>query len=251
MTSAVKTNPILTLSVVLPALWAPAQAAGQEDPPQEDMQENMQEDMQEAAGALDAALLGLLAFPKGRVGSDFGVGYGLGGMVARRLGPVDVLRVRFDVGVEYYDSQSDRVSFFEFDTDYKTTTTRVYGGVGPEVTLPLGGFRPHFNGFVGVANFSTKTTVSIAFDDLDLGSQTETSWSDLGFVVGVGGGFSIRASRRVSWEFEGRYLRHGKVEYLPPESISSDGIIVGPTKRANFNAVQFLVGLRLASEGSR
>lgn len=241
-----KTNPVPVLAVAVPALLAPAQAAGQADPQEEDPQ--VATDTPEA---WELAFRGLLAFPKGQVDSDFGAGYGLGGMVARRLGPVDVLRIRFDLGAVVYDSQSDRVSFLEFDTDYETATTGVYGGVGPEIRLPLGGFRPHVNGFVGVANFSTKSIVSIAFDDVALGSETETTWSDLGVVVGVGGGFSMRVSGRVSLEFEGRYLRHGKVEYLPPESISGDGVIVGPTKRANFNAVEFLVGVRLAAEGSQ
>jgi hypothetical protein len=133
--------------------------------------------------------------------------------------------------------------------DVTTSNNIVWFGAGPQITLPVPGFRPYVNGTAGISYFFTESSVEGADDDLDFASTR--NYDDGTFSWGVGSGLlipfrtrtgevSIDLGVRYHGNGEVRYLRKGGIEDLPDGSIRLHPI------QSEANLLTYRVGISVA-----
>ena len=169
--------------------------------------------------------------PRGEFGGFSGGGFGAGFHAALGFDDARAFRIRFETGYLNHGSETLGVPVFQATdrilADIVTRNNIGYVGLGPEIRLPYGPFRPYVNGFVGLGYFFTVSSVQRweLFETFDSG--TTVNFDDVRPAYGFGGGVAIPLSRsgplRVL-RFEVGYRRHGRTEYLVPGSIVEDGL---------------------------
>jgi hypothetical protein len=106
-----------------------------------------------------------------------------------------------------------------------TTSNNIYSfGVGPELVLTSGKWRPYLHGLIGASYFETRTTADVSGGS---GNNPSTAnFKDWTFLWSGGGGIQLRLSRGLShgnnpiWLDLGlRYQSHGQTRYLRKGSI--------------------------------
>jgi opacity protein-like surface antigen len=149
------------------------------------------------------------------VSSAFGAGFS--GRVA--LDPAGVLSLRADLGFLIYGHESKRVCIggvgCRVEARLDTSNNIFYGGIGPELALPLGWVRPYANASLGFGYFNTSSSLKSTWGGDEILS-TE-NFGDGSFSWGAGGGLEIPLSRGrtpVALDLGVRYHRNGTMEYL-------------------------------------
>jgi hypothetical protein len=130
-----------------------------------------------------------------------------------------VLSLRGDLGFLIYGYESKRVCIqgvgCRIQARLETTNNIAFGGIGPELALPLRGARPYVHAFMGFSYFNTSSSLEDIWGDeshfttQNLGDGT-VSW-------GVGGGLELNLKRGrtpVSLDLGVRYHENGTVKYL-------------------------------------
>lgn len=106
-----------------------------------------------------------------------------------------------------------------------TTSNNIYSfGVGPELVLTSGRWRPYLHALIGASYFETRTTADVSGGT---GNNLSTAnFQDWTFLWSGGGGMQLRLSRGLShgrnplWLDLGfRYQAHGQTRYLREGSI--------------------------------
>ena len=185
--------------------------------------------------------------------ADF-VGVGAGADLFGRL-PMDpdgVLSFRGDLGFLIYGHESKRVCFegvgCRVQGRLQTDNSIFYGGIGPELAIPMRNLRPYVHPFVGFAYFSTTSSLE---DDWGEDNLFETeNFGDGGFLWGIGGGLEWSLSQgptRIDLNLGARYHHHGVMEYLTKGDIvdNSDGSITMYPVVSEANLMSYHLGVTI------
>lgn len=194
----------------------------------------------------------LLGEPVGQF--DEHIGLAVGGELSGRvpLDPQGFVSLRADVGIMIYGHESRRVCFegvgCRVEARLQTDNNIFFGGLGPELALPLGWVRPYVNAMAGFGYFQTSSSLNGTWDD-----ESHFNTENLGdgtFAWGVGGGLRVNVhSGRVpvSLDLGARYLQNGVMEYLTEGDIvdNPDGSITLYPKVSEANLVTYRFGVSI------
>ncbi len=162
---------------------------------------------------------------------EFGVfvddGYGVGVHFVYGLDPSNVLGLRFDAGWVRYGTERIGVPVFPGTGrvlfDVATHNNIAMFGIGPQIQVPKGPFRPYLNGFVGTGYFYTESSFDNDFHSGGFGSTT--NFDDVSFGYGGGGGLALvfgSGRHPLSVDFDVQWRRYPDTEYLVEGSIWED-----------------------------
>jgi outer membrane protein with beta-barrel domain len=206
------------LMVVLPAL------AYAQDPVPE-------EENRPVRGAVGAS------FSYGRPVGDFlryvDEGWGFDGFLRWNIEPQGVLSFKLDGGFLIYGNETKRVPLSttvgaRILVDLTTSNNIAWMGFGPQLTVPVGPFRPYGSASIGFSYFFTQSSVEGSDDSFDFANTT--NFSDVTFRYGFGWGVMIPFQNgKTEWAIDlgaiyhgnGKvlYLREGGIQDLPGGSI--------------------------------
>lgn len=199
----------------------------------------------------------IAANPIGDLGFFFDEGFGVqleGGMPISEGG---WLRLRTDLGFLVYGLERQRSCYSgpfgcRVGLDLTTTNSIFFGGIGPELTIPVGPIQPYANGTMGFSYFATTSSLDDGFDDFG----STTNFSDVVFAWKVGGGLRVRVGRghRPVW-FDFGVERHdnGVADFLTEGDITDnpDGSIAIFPNRSEANLLTYKFGISIGLGGGR
>lgn len=194
----------------------------------------------------------LVAEPLGEFSDFVDAGYGaeLSGRLA--LDPMGLVSLRGDLGFLIYGYESKRVCFdgvgCRVQARLETSNNIFYGGVGPELGLPLGWARPYLNASLGFGYFNTTSNLENLWGDEDL-FDTE-NFGDGSFSWGVGWGLEMNVHRGrvpVGINLGARFHENGVMEYLTRGDIVDhpDGSITLYPIRSEANLISYRIGVSI------
>lgn len=171
--------------------------------------------MREVRDRLYIGMGGVLSVPQGDFSQFVGNGGGLAGHLVYNLGG-GLLGIRLDGAVVLYGLQVHGGPWGETRTDAIWS-----GGIGPQLTLGDGPFRPYLHAGIGWSYFAT-TWSSPGYASTVIGNVTGAWYG--------GGGFRIELNRGrvpVSLDLMVRYVDNGTVAYLAPNVVTEtpDGLV--------------------------
>ena len=165
-------------------------------------------------------LYGDVAVPVGEFQDhvNLGGGGGIGGVLYLNDQGTAALRAEGSFVIYGTDSYSAPLSpTVPFvDVDVRTTNSIISAGLGPQVYLGSGSFRPYIFGTVGFSYFVTETGVSGTNFDEEFASTT--NFDDFNLALTGGGGLSIGLREdevsSLSLDLSVSYQHNGPTEYL-------------------------------------
>lgn len=167
----------------------------------------------------------LAAQPLGEFDDYIDVGGGVSGGVMYQLTPNGPLALRADFGYVLYGSERKRINPFpRLEGDIETNNSIFYAGIGPQVMVPDGRFRPYLGGTVGLSYFFTQSRLDGVTSGTDAILET-TNFDDLTFAMTGAGGVYIplrRGLKPVSLDIGARYHANGRARYLREGSIQDN-----------------------------
>ncbi|NIM48063.1 MAG: hypothetical protein GTN78_00670 [Gemmatimonadales bacterium] len=180
----------------------------------------------------------------------WGGGFGLYGLInldrGRHIGlRMDGLLVIY--GHESFDaplSSTVRRVWVDVDTDNMILAL----GIGPQITLGTGRFRPYVYGTAGFSYFATVSSVGGTAGYSDFASTT--NFDDLSLALTGGGGVMLRLSRGrhpIFLDFSAQSTYNGEVEYLRRGGVreNPDGSLTLFPIRSETNLVTFRAGVAI------
>ncbi len=190
--------------------------------------------------------------------SDFiGTGYGLTGGFVWNLDHDRVFGIRAEGGFVQYGSETigGCLVSCRVPVDVTTTNDIGFGGIGPQISVPAGPFRPYINATAGFTYFFTHSSVNDT-EDYDYGAYDATNHDDLVFALTGGGGVLIPLSMRtipVLLDLGATVHRNGQASYLRRGSIRDlpDGSIVISPIRSEANFVTYRIGISIGVPAGR
>ncbi|MFC1791549.1 hypothetical protein ACFL0I_03685 [Gemmatimonadota bacterium] len=168
------------------------------------------------------------------------------------LDPTGILSLRGDLGFMIYGYDSKRVCFqgigCRVEARLKTSNNIFYGGIGPELALPLAWARPYANAFMGFGYFNTSSSLESLWGDQD--SFTTENFGDGTFSWGAGWGLELNVNRGgipVYLDFGARYHHHGVMEYLTEGDLvdNPDGSVTVYPNRTEANLISYRFGVTI------
>ena len=165
-------------------------------------------------------LYGDVAVPVGEFQDhvNLGGGGGIGGVLY--LNDKGTAALRAEGNFVIYGSESSRAPLSPtvpfVDVDVRTTNSILSAGLGPQVYLGSGSFRPYIFGTVGFSYFVTETGVNGTNYDEEFASTT--NFDDFNLALTGGGGLSIGLredeTSSISLDLSVSYQHNGLTEYL-------------------------------------
>ena len=175
------------------------------------------------------------AFPEGEFADFVGTGFGIGGNFTVMLDHGHRVGLRLYGSWIEYGRTTEQVPFpglpgISVDL---TTANDIYSfGVGPELHLGTGAFRPYLHGAIGLSNFVTTTSASGSSNSNPFARTTNFNDWTAAFYGGGGLLFQVSSGRNPVWIDGGvRYQTHGETNYLREGSIKTDpsgNVIIQP-----------------------
>jgi hypothetical protein len=168
------------------------------------------------------------------------------------LEPQGLVSLRADLGFMIYGYESSRVCFegvgCRVQARLQTTNNIFYGGIGPELALPLNGFRPYVNASLGFGYFNTTSSLESLWGEED--SFSTENLGDGAFSLGIGWGMEINLHRGripVFLNLGGRYHKNGVMTYLTEGDIQDnpDGSITLFPVVSEADLVSYRVGVTI------
>src|SRR5689334_14231148 len=103
-----------------------------------------------------------IAQPLGAFNDFIGEGYGITGGFVWNLDRDRVFGIRAEGGFVQYGSETSRICPFgcRVDVNVNTDNDIAFAGIGPQISVPAGIFRPYLNATAGVSYFFTHSSVS-------------------------------------------------------------------------------------------
>ena len=156
--------------------------------------------------------------PIGDFRNFIGTGYGVTGGFLWNLDRDRVFGIRAEGGFLQYGSETIggcQVSC-RVPVDVTTTNDIAFGGIGPQISVPTGPFRPYVNATAGFSYFFTHSSIHDS-DEYDSGAFDHTNSDDLVFALTGGGGVLIPLSLRtvpVLLDLGATVHRNGQATYL-------------------------------------
>ncbi|MFQ5689740.1 MAG: outer membrane beta-barrel protein [Gemmatimonadota bacterium] len=178
-------------------------------------------------------------------------GFGIGTQLLYRADPAGVLSLRLDAAIVTYGRErleaplSRTVS--RINVDVVTRNNILLAGLGPQLTLPAGRFRPYVNGAIGLGYFFTESEVKGTGNFLSDGFARTTNFDDVSFSYGGGGGLELGlhgGPHPLLLNMDFQYRNHGKTRFLRKGSIQEDG-----TGRVSFAPLEAEADLLLIRVG--
>lgn len=195
----------------------------------------------------------IAAEPVGELGAYFDQGFG--GQLSVGI-PVDdygLFRIVADLGFLIYghERQSYCMSLpvgCRIGLDLTTTNNIAFGGIGPELALPLGVVEPYVRGMMGFSYWFTNSSLSGYDDDHDFGNTTHL-W-DLVAAWRAAAGIRLRVSsgrNPVSIDFGVERHENGIADFLTEGDIvdHADGSISIFPHRSEANLLTYHVGISI------
>ena len=195
----------------------------------------------------------IAAEPVGELGAYFDQGFG--GQLSVGI-PVDdygLFRIVADLGFLIYghERQSYCMSLpvgCRIGLDLTTTNNIAFGGIGPELALPLGVVEPYVRGMMGFSYWFTNSSLSGYDDDHDFGNTTHL-W-DLVAAWRAAAGVRLRVSsgrNPVSIDFGVERHENGIADFLTEGDIvdHADGSISIFPHRSEANLLTYHVGISI------
>src|SRR5690349_19841297 len=135
-----------------------------------------------------------IAQPLGAFNDFIGEGYGITGGFVWNLDRDRVFGIRAEGGFVQYGNERTGVCFVScrVPLDINTSNDIAFGGIGPQITVPAGPFRPYLNATAGFSYFFTHSSVS-GENDYETHFDA-TNHDDAVFALTGGGGFPIPLS---------------------------------------------------------
>ncbi|MEJ2218581.1 MAG: hypothetical protein P8099_18480 [Gemmatimonadota bacterium] len=132
--------------------------------------------------------------------------------------------------------------------DLNTDNNIFYGGIGPQLMLPLGPVEPYVNAEVQLSYFGTMSSLS-GSGNADSFANT-TNYDDLTAAWSAGGGMSIALPfrrTRVAIDLGARLHHNGVVRYLREGDIqdNADGSITLHPQHSEANLMVYHIGVRI------
>jgi hypothetical protein len=202
------------------------------------------------------AFMGLAAVygaPRGGFAQQIDQGFGLHGHFVYDVTGGGWLGLRLDGSGLVYGTERKRVPFSSTVggrvlVDVTTSNTIGQFGLGPQLGLPTGRFRPYVNGFAGVTLLSTSTSVENVDRDDTRPIASTNNHSDWTFAYGGGGGLfvPVRGGRNpISLDLGLVYRNSGEASYLRPGDIEDNpnGTITISPVTTRTDMTQFYLGV--------
>jgi hypothetical protein len=193
--------------------------------------------------------------PIGAFNDFIGEGYGLTGGFVWNLDHDRVFGIRAEGGFVQYGSRSKPACLSttigcRVRVDVNTDNDIAFGGIGPQITVPAGPFRPYINATAGFSYFFTHSSVSGRNDGDNANYFDTTNHHDGVFALTGGGGFMIPLSMGrtpVLLDLGATYHRNGEATYLRRDSIKDnpDGSIVITPIRSEANFITYRIGVSI------
>ena len=194
----------------------------------------------------------LVAEPIGEF-SDF-VNAGFGAEFSGRipLEPQGLVSLRGDLGFLIYGYESKRVCFdgvgCRVQARLQTSNSIFFGGIGPELALPLDWMRPYVNAFLGFGYFNTTSSLESIWGDDD--SFSTQNLGDGTFSWGLGGGLELNVHQGrvpISINLGAKYHENGVMEYLTEGDILDhpDGSITLFPILSEANFISYRIGISI------
>ena len=188
--------------------------------------------------------------PLGDLGDFIGEGYGITGGFVWNLDRDRVFGIRAEGGFVQYGNERTGVCFLSCRVPLEINTSNdiVFGGIGPQITVPAGPLRPYMNASAGFSYFFTHSSVS---GENDYESVFDaTNHDDAVFALTGGGGFLIPLSMRrtpVLLDIGATFHRNGEATYLRKGSIrdNPDGSIEINPIRSEANFITYRLGVSI------
>jgi hypothetical protein len=195
-----------------------------------------------------------VAQPAGEFADHIDNGFGLAGHVLYRPDSRGVFGLRLEGGFVNYGRESRPVALSStvggrISVDLNTTNDILFVGIGPQLGMPSGRFRPYLNGTVGMAYFVTGSSLRGDRDGDSFASTTNYDDAALSFGGAAGTYVSIRGGRLpIALDLGIRYQRTGSVSYLVEGGISDrpDGTIAVSPIDSDTELLTFQVGVSAA-----
>jgi hypothetical protein len=189
--------------------------------------------------------------PIGDFSNFIGTGYGLTGGFVWNLDRDRVFGIRAEGGFVQYGSETigGCAVTCRVPVDVTTTNNIGFGGIGPQISVPAGPFRPYINATAGFSYFFTHSSLHDS-DNYDSGAYDHTNQDDLVFALTGGGGVLIPVSMRtipVLLDLGATFHRNGQASYLRKGSIKDlpdGGIVINPI-RSDANFVTYRIGISI------
>ena len=167
----------------------------------------------------------MAAQPVGEFDKYIDVGGGIGAHLIQQLDPHGIAALRVDLGFVVYGSETKRVPLApRIEAEVNTDNTIFLAGVGPQLMVPSGRFRPYVTGAVGLAYFSTSSSIS-GVDATSEHLLNTTNFDDATFAWSGAGGLYIpvrHGARPISIDLGVRYHQNGVARYLREGSIQDN-----------------------------
>ena len=161
------------------------------------------------------------------------------------------LRLRGDLGFVMYGYERMHFCYSapvgcRIEADLTTTNNIIYGGVGPELVLPMGPIEPYAYATAGLSYFATISSLGDEWGDADWAETT--NYSDVVMAWKLGGGMRLRVSRGprpVALDFGIERHRNGIADFLTEGDIvdNPDGSITLYPNRSEANLTTFRFGV--------
>ena len=191
-----------------------------------------------------------VARPLGDLDDFIGEGYGVTGGFVWNLDRDRVFGIRAEGGFLQYGNERTGVCLVScrVPLDINTSNDIVFGGIGPQITVPSGPLRPYLNATAGLSYFFTHSSVSGDDDYNDVFDTT--NYDDVVFALTGGGGFLIPLSMRrtpVLLDLGATFHRNGEATYLRKGSIKDfpDGSIRITPIRSEANFITYRIGVSI------
>jgi hypothetical protein len=193
----------------------------------------------------------IYARPTGEFAEQIKQGFGLGVAALLPLTPAGILSLAVDGGFVNYGNERREVCLSStvgcrIRVDLTTSNNIVFGGIGPQLTVPLGAVRPYLRGTAGFSYFATHSSLS-GTREHDSFASTENH-NDVVFALGAAGGLRVDlpvAAVPIQLNVGARYHANGRAEYLRRGDIEDlpDGSIVLHPQRTDANLISYHLGV--------
>jgi len=198
-----------------------------------------------------------VSHPIGDFSNFIGTGYGVTGGFVWNLDRDRVFGVRAEGGILQYGSETigGCLVSCRVPVDVTTTNDIAFAGIGPQISVPTGPFRPYVNATAGFTSFFTQSTLNES-DDYDYAAYEHTNHHDVVFAVTGGGGVLIPVFMRtipVLLDLGATVHRNGQATYLRKGSIRDlpDGSIVISPIRSEANFLTYRIGISIGVPARR
>jgi hypothetical protein len=192
----------------------------------------------------------LVAQPQDEFASYVKVGAGFGFHLVQQLDREGVLGLRVAGDFLIYGNETETVPISptipRVTVDVQTSNNIVTLGIGPQVMMPVGGFRPYLAGTVGFSYFFTESSVRGSDNSVEFASSK--NYDDITFAwTGAAGVYiPVRRGRQpISIDIGARYHGNGRARYLREGSIQDDGaggVYITPIE-SNTNLITYQLGV--------